>query len=70
MSSKTKLTLESAKKILTCISSDKKLNTFESIYYNNLPALQWHHVISGMSGIPCSYNEMSIFQLLVYYAVF
>lgn len=57
MSSKTNLPLKSAKKILTCISSDKKFNTFGSIYYNNLPALKWHHVISGMFGIHCSCGE-------------
>lgn len=61
MSPKTKLPLESAKKTLTCISSDKKLNTFERIYYNNLPALKWHYAVSGISGIDCSYSEMSIF---------
>lgn len=45
MSSKTNLPLERAKKIFKCISSDKKFNTFESIYYNILPALKWHHYI-------------------------
>lgn len=70
MSPETNLPLESAKKILTCITSDKKLNTCESVYYNNLPALKWHYAVSGISGIHGSYAEMSIFQLLIYYAVF